>query len=846
MVLEQHYYTSWADPNGTSGFHTRGTTPHLTADMVRDIEEHVSYSITPQMMNQTIDQHPIALRYVLKNHQLGYLIHIVSSGKDEQGREGNLFAHTLVGTLEELATAHAPIMLWGSDLWVRQDPQPGEPLNIKPIEDLPIIDFEQFTPVYNLVAQHPDLFAKLLTAVMTYPLTSKRVVIADTNERLMQWIAAISMALPSYYARQISFSTYSKGHRGLNYHIIGVPEDTSFSQSDYHSYFVYDANSGRTSAIETSDYAEFIAENYPKDAEDGVLSDLFNDFDDYLNQGDMMTLAVQADSFLNLWTQQPDRTMEHNYNSSAITHNVDNILSHLAEVAKATPDIGIGFLRNFIEALISHLQEQTNPMLLKSLVDTIHVYKAYDRDNASTVEQLLTLALVYLERGDLENATILFNCVQDVYDADLISAQINTPDTLDSLKEALTDKNLATVHFIWAELGTYLTFNPTLDRQFNALMTATLDAVNAPTVEKTTQNAIPSKEVSALIVAMLKSGIASNVFGLVHHYAEEKKSMIFPWVYYEGVMRLGLKKRQSHHEKWWNKFEPLDIPTYEFYRDLMTQSDSQSRLQMIGAWQKLTDDQFPKILVDGVYSLWHREGGLRPELAVAILQSDTLSEAGQTHHKEWCQTLFQFVAEEQVSNNPPMEAIYQRIIDKQLPITLTEAQKQRYFLQQILKKDTLSEQDAEGLQTYFQNIDDEHQYHSEIKKMMSQFFVANDMLNTHVNLVHMVYRPDRAVLFWELYWMYFETKLLDERAVVECVDILEAWFEGRYQAHYLTPTFMLRLPSQLRALESDKRYKDIQKTFEERIQKKTWSHVIQPYLPNVKSTGLLGGLFGRK
>src|SRR5260221_7953922 len=121
MEALQHYYTSYVNKeNGSGGFQTKGISPGVSSDAQTTIIRLISYRVPPSLEEKPLATHPIALRYYYKDTKEAILLCSQSSGKDEYGRSGNFFAHSLI-VKPELFKQVPPILFWGSSFWHGRD-----------------------------------------------------------------------------------------------------------------------------------------------------------------------------------------------------------------------------------------------------------------------------------------------------------------------------------------------------------------------------------------------------------------------------------------------------------------------------------------------------------------------------------------------------------------------------------------------------------------------------------------------------------------------------------------------------------------------------------------------------
>lgn len=265
MAVLQQYYTSYVNPvTGTIGFQVKATSPGIIPAMETTIEKLIAYAIPPSLDVWAIETHPVALRYFYESPERSYLLCSQSCGPDNNGRPGNFFAHTLV-LPPDMFTVIPPISFWQSPFWRREDTEtrvdPASLPVLSSFDEEPSLDLEG---VWDFLAREGrrELLYKLLCGVIYSKKTYRRVVILDTPEHIVWWIAAVSTLLPPDYRPLLTFATYHQDPKQGRYLITGTTEDSSFGANpmDLRSFFVLNARTGVTSDVDDSAYARLAAQ----------------------------------------------------------------------------------------------------------------------------------------------------------------------------------------------------------------------------------------------------------------------------------------------------------------------------------------------------------------------------------------------------------------------------------------------------------------------------------------------------------------------------------------------------------------------------------------------------------
>jgi hypothetical protein len=841
MAIQQHYFTSWVNPEAAAGFQTRAVSNGLTAEIVKDLESYLDYHIGAEMMVQPHSEHPTALKYV-PSHNHSYLIHVVSSGKEEKGRDGNVFAHSLVGPIDHFIDMFAPVLAWGSDTWVKTDPAPGQVIRLPALPDVPTNPAFNFDDLYAFVNQRRPLYAKLLTAVINYPKLQRRIVIIDSDENVMRWVAAVSIALPSRIACMLSFTTYSYNFKSVPYLLTGVPQNTSVSTGDRHSYVVLDGAEGTISEIQPSAYASFVAEGLSSKFQDEILTEFLPALETYLHGAGQDVLAQQIDGFLTMWGQQAHVHHKPAYNAEVLTQQAHVILTHINTLTQQRSAYGLQFLPSLIDALAEQTRVNPTSQFVNTLVTAVKTLRPHDQDSHRTATTMLNLGFSLLAAGRTDEAGRVFDAATR-YDERVVSAALNQDSNLAQMAHAMNNKPAATIAEIWRDFGPLLRFNPTHEMHYKRLIYTSLDAINVPTLQAR-NIAVPNQNASVLILYMLNSKLdVELVLKMAFKHAHDRSSLSFGWVYYMVLQNKTEGRRGNLLQSWWNQQMPpnFDIRVYELYCDLR---EAEQPIQVMKHWQQIMSEQeFAPTYVNAIYSLWEQQSPLQPDIAAGILTDDKLANLGERVDKNWAQRLFNHI-NEVAPEHPALNKIYEHIETGQLPIQLTPQQRQAYFIKKTLNKSSLTERDFSNLHGYFRSIESESEYRQQVEPFVEKFFLPKENeISSHNYMVYMTYNDRHAPIFFDMYWSQFHRLLLDLKFPDKAVLILAYWFDHPHEGLSKSAklNFWMRAAGEFTSLEKKQRkFQKIRDSFVKAAQRHEWWPVVEQYLPKDTSNGLLG------
>ena len=208
-MLEQVYFTSSPKRlDGQAGFGVVAQTPGLASDDASGIAPYNMYAKPSSVSDDDVAGAPPSFsHYVLPSgrHALTMSSYV---GRDYSGRFGNFFAHTVVADAADFAAVSmAPIVLYGHQMWVRSDAEPGIP--VRPLESLPRIG-----PVVPSVLQaffsepsRERALAAMLQSVIDRQASGRRLVVVDTPANVVRWFTAVSLSMPPAVRASLTFTT---------------------------------------------------------------------------------------------------------------------------------------------------------------------------------------------------------------------------------------------------------------------------------------------------------------------------------------------------------------------------------------------------------------------------------------------------------------------------------------------------------------------------------------------------------------------------------------------------------------------------------------------------------------
>ncbi|MCL2072771.1 MAG: hypothetical protein FWH18_02525 [Marinilabiliaceae bacterium] len=276
-ILQTIYTSCRIGQTGSAGFQFYSFSEGITKEELLEIERIGNYS-PPQNLptnptkEELDEKFPISFNYFkLKSGRVG-ILQSVPLQSDYSGRPGNFFAHAFI--IETGEFPYLPILLYNSTAFKTILTKEEE--NIQTIPDkLPVIDIDFLTKnltlsLENVIiflqnAQQKKILEKFINAAILNSETNRKIIICDSHENSIFWIAAILFAFPLQLSKSLTFSTYSIDPAN-NYFAIAatVPNGNKFdfyNQIAYtNQYFIFNFDKNKISPIDYSSiYGEAVS-----------------------------------------------------------------------------------------------------------------------------------------------------------------------------------------------------------------------------------------------------------------------------------------------------------------------------------------------------------------------------------------------------------------------------------------------------------------------------------------------------------------------------------------------------------------------------------------------------------
>lgn len=815
MPVRQLYYTSCQHPtSGQTGFQVKAQSLGIPPSVVKMLQPLMGYRIPPEMTGQPIENHPIALRYTLLNEQTAALVCSQSNGPDELGRPGNYFAHVVLG--EPHLFPLPPITYWQSPFWVKRDDSNQLELAVQETFEARV-NFD-FDAVWTFIQQRYRLtwLRSLLAAVVE---SKRKIVIVDETAHMVNWIYAVSLALPPNHRTQLSFATYHHDPASAPFTIVGT---TASFQAQSSEQFVLNTQTGQISETPTSTYAEFVCDYFEASQYEREVLPLFGWLEGRSTRGalDELTsfyLATVKGSLARDWTK--------------VLGGASIISGDIARKGDVQAQ-DVQDLRTAITFLGEGLDKQTDSDGVKQYTQALITLHRIDRGFSTTCGDAIERIFMAIVHQQNVQAQALHKALVALYPAELWERALN---------ERLPDfgaqlRNAAQVNLFWQIFGTQLLFNVGNHVALRALFQPSFGVMEgfAPS------DALQIPDGVAQLVGLMLAAAGEHREIVLRQAAEYQydhaNSRVFEWVYYTIVERLPVSQRvQAYWPPYWDQFEGLY--RYELQRELVKQTNADGILTLLDSWLKALNPAWQRVVLHETLDFsWSRVDTQR--FATHLLAQEAITAILEP---QWYERLVESSLTNTTIALPDAQiaAMYAKFY-AEIPLNPAHMGMIQGCL--ALYNRELDTRAVLDLRQRF-GVIDENLYEKEIDGLFAAFFQPE----THLPLIQATYSLKYREAFWGCYWDYFADLLLKHQNVAGTVQILDFWFQQSggliEKMPYAVPEFFAGVLDALRDLRESRSYKQVERDFEARLGQMAWYPVIQVALQKTRK-GLFGGFRG--
>lgn len=824
MVVLQHYYTSFVNKaTGSAGFQVKAMSPDIPPDTQTAISRMISYRIPATSDAYATVTHPVALRYAYRGAQECIFLCSQSNGSDENGRPGNFFAHTLVME-PAIFTSIPPIFYWRSPFWKTRDSEDHFSLESLAEFDIePTLDIEN---VWEFLAKgdRRKQFYKLMCAVVHLEKTQRRIVIIDTADQVALWVAAVSCVLPPDYRPLLTFATYHHDPYQTQFMITGTTSDSSFhaSAEEYLSYFILNAETGITSEVEDSPYAELVAAATTADLYEMRLLPFFADY------AQRFPLPTRIDEQLDLMALY----------SKMLTQSYSTTLTREAITAIDRALTTFEHLRVYVQDDLNELH-RLGRILLNAYTSqqdlTTEIYMAYERvrtllqDKKMPTDEFILDELKHftgkiVTGEEPEQAVQSIAKLHQAYGDELFLAAMRRSEYLQWLTQVLERVQVRQMLHLWRYMGQY--FQP--DSTGQAVLLKSLQMVSV--LLEMRRDDEEQNLLGAMGEAMAGQERAWLLLAVQH--SVDRLNEALKHFYYHLVQPLSLEQRGPYRKI--IQATHGDLLIYEVMSDIasaVAAGDAQRGLLMLERWMSyIRDDEGQRalLLTKGLAQLQRSCSASQwSALLPRILSSKALAPLPQKTEIQLVQAMLASISFSQYS--PAYLDLYRKYQD--YPVATDEA---KTILAGMLAMSN-GQVPASLVEPLYQRMKtlSSPMYQEEVKCFMAEFFRQSVTAESHKQMVSAILVWSYHQHFWAVYQRVLEKMITTPGQAKQAVVLVSMWFTAHpheFRLPYLPQKFFLWLPGVLDELCRDRVAQDGLREFMALGSKQRWYSAIQEYL----------------
>jgi len=265
-MFERLLYTDCRDGQGRGGrggFQIQAQSPGVTPALSRLAVENLLYATQSQWLTaeRAVEDFPRGFAHATKDDGWG-TAQSVYLGKEATGnRSGNYLSDCLLSASAEPYGVIRPAQLWDSELWRYEAfPTPECPSHSEFLEPGPLTN-DELQEWLGADNRRPQVLKRLLTTLED-PSGRRVVILSDTPEEALTWIAAATILLPVSVALDIGFKVFVNNLNQSAQRVIAVPKSLygMVRIGVERSRFIVDAVSIECDEIPVSPRAEFWVE----------------------------------------------------------------------------------------------------------------------------------------------------------------------------------------------------------------------------------------------------------------------------------------------------------------------------------------------------------------------------------------------------------------------------------------------------------------------------------------------------------------------------------------------------------------------------------------------------------
>lgn len=841
MSMLQQYYTSCTHGLGNgSGFQTKAQSNGLSTNDLQIINSMIGYRIPPSADEHNLASHPIALRYDYLAPDKCILVCSQSNGTDENERPGNFFAHSVITSPNDF-NIFPPIMFWRNPFWKTKDASAQTEIASCPSFEIePSLQFEQIWPFINSGERHA-WFHKLLAATINYGLTKRPIIILDQIDNIALWIACVTLALPKIYRNYLTFATYHHDPYQVPYMITGTTRDSKFrfTSDEYITYFILNAEQGRISDVEDSNYARFVSDNFSPEIYETKLVDFFEICNHRLPPRRLTNMKEVLKAATDAYVALREKSAPISTDDSQL--GLQSFIQFAESQIELYPE-DLQDLNTTVDLLGAEMLISPTISIVQNYSRVLRLLKKHNqqfpRRARSDIEYLTGLLL----KGNEGICQTLLDLYRYIYEEETISQILSQPEYIESLAGKFVSIDDILIHkLFWKNLMPFIKIDASNELILALILHKSLSVLEKMSTE--TPDLPPANALEFLEIVI--QSIKSNTRFLLRNgltYQQQSRGKSFFWLYYKLIGSLSISERKAYRNQVYP--ELLEIVAYEIRRDVYTKGADKLIPVLLNWIENLGELVIQNNLVSAtLQTFWPiLEEKQRKSIATNLLNEKKIIPLLE---KTWKRKIVAdlLVNVQMAKVNSELVAIYREFL---FDSALSDIQKA--ILGGSLAMTIGEFQDNEsvvGIQKGLSAMPKE-QYQIESKKLIERFFAKNIDPKSHRDMLQATYVLEYEGAFWDSYWHYFKGLFLNADRYNETIAILKFWFDESpavfEKNNYLSSTFFLDITTVIKEMVKERDYDHAISQINRVAKNDMWYALFYYHVLPAKKASWMGGI----
>ena len=426
------------------------------------------------------------------------------------------------------------------------------------------------------ISSRREWFHALISAIIDYQQSARKIVILDDVENIAQWIYAVSLALPPTYRSLLTFTTYHHDPYVSPFMITGTTSDSSFrfGREEYVSYFVINAEANEISTTPVSAFANYVVDNFSERQYENETLEFF----DWVEEGraeNPEEISDYLDNLTNFYLATMKMSLPRD--SAQTVSGTIGVIRHVVGVG-ATTDKDVEDLRVAIDILGEYLTQQVQIDHIQLYCDGLRYLKNVDPHVQNTCERACQVLVMFVLKEQHDTLHYLVDVLNKTYSSSHIEQVMNQPDLLLLMSQHLRANDRDQIFTFWKYLGHYLHIE---EKRIQNIVKTTFDAMQPTSGFDILVVPTNIQKLMSVVLQMFDKNPGLLLRSAYSLFQTNSNTPVLHWFYYALVNDLTLAERSANYWPYFSEFTGVDLLTYELRRDLLKQSSLGEHIHVV-------------------------------------------------------------------------------------------------------------------------------------------------------------------------------------------------------------------------------------------------------------------------